>query len=322
MLPCNKMKIHRICRRVFSSINGSSTNEPVQLIFLRHGQSTWNQQNIFIGMTDTPLTNDGMREARIAGHLLLENNYGNGIDVVYTSLLRRSTKTVWIVMQELSQEWVPVIKDWRLNERNYGLLVGQNKKECVALYGKDQVKKWRRSWDCPPPPMSKSSQFWPGKDIRYKMLGVPEHMIPTHESLKDVTKRTSKFWDEVIVPQLKLKKKVLIVGHENNLRSIIKRLDDISNEEIINLELPRAIPLVYQLDPDTLKPIKMEGAAPLLSGKYLGDPEQLKRIAERDQAQVYDVSITDNLEIAPFLGQSPTGQEIELPDPTLKRKHF
>jgi len=317
---CNKLNLHRI-RRVFSSssTNGNS-KEPIQLIFLRHGQSTWNQQNIFIGMTDTPLTNDGMKEARIAGHLLLESNCG--IDVVYTSLLRRSIKTAWVVMQELNMEWITVNKDWRLNERNYGLLVGQNKKECVSLYGKDQVKKWRRSWDCPPPPMSKTSQFWPGKDIRYKVLGIPEHMIPTHESLKDVTKRTSIFWDEEIVPQLKLKKKILIVGHENNLRSLIKRLDDISDEEIINLELPRAIPLVYHLDPDTLKPIKMDGAAPLLNGKYLGDPEQLRRIAERDQAQVYDVSITDNLEIAPFLGHSPTGTTIDLPDASLKRKHF
>ena len=314
---CNKLNLHKIGRRAFSSISGK---ESIQLIFLRHGQSTWNQQNIFIGMTDTPLTNDGMKEARIAGHLLLENNYS--IDIVYTSLLRRSIKTAWIVMQELGMEWVTVTKDWRLNERSYGLLVGQNKKECVSLYGKDKVKQWRRSWDCPPPPMSKTSQFWPGKDIRYKVLGIPEHMIPTHESLKDVTKRTSKFWDEVIVPQLELKKKIMIVGHENNLRSIIKRLDDISDEEIINLELPRAVPLIYHLDPDTLKPIKIEGAAPLLLGKYLGDPEQLKRIAERDLAQVYDTTITDNLEIAPFLGHSPTGQQIDLPDSNLKKKTF
>lgn len=131
----------------------AATKEPIQLIFLRHGQSTWNYQNIFIGMTDTPLTDDGMKEARIAAHLLMESNCS--FDVVYTSLLRRSIKTAWIVMQELSMEWITVIKDWRLNERNYGLLVGQNKKECVTQFGKDQVKAWRRSWDTPPPPMSK-----------------------------------------------------------------------------------------------------------------------------------------------------------------------
>lgn len=302
--------------RAMSSTSTSSSKEPIQLVFLRHGQSTWNHQNIFIGMTDTPLTEDGMKEARIAGHLLLENNIS--IDVVYTSLLRRSIKTAWIVMQELGMEWCTVIKDWRLNERNYGLLVGQNKKECVAKFGKDQVKQWRRSWDTPPPAMSKSSQYWPGKDIRYKVLGICESLIPTHESLKDVTKRTSQFWDEVIEPQLRLKKKIIIVGHENNLRSIIKRLDAISNEDIIDLELPRAIPLVYHLDPDTLKPIKLEGSANLLSGKYLGDAEQIKTIAARDLMQVYDTSIKENLEVAPFLGVITNN----LPDASLKRKHF
>ena len=235
-----------------------SNNKPLELIFLRHGQSTWNKDNIFIGMTDTPLTLDGNAEARVAGRLLLEEKYS--FDVVYTSLLRRSTKTVWLVMQELGMEWTPVVKDWRLNERSYGALVGRNKKQCVEEYGADQVKLCRRSWDCPPPPMTRDSQYWPGKDPRYKALGILDDDIPYSESLKDVTKRTSVFWDDVIVPQLKHKKKVLIVGHENNLRSIIKRVDDISEQDILHIELPRAIPLVYNLDPVTLKPIRMEGA--------------------------------------------------------------
>jgi len=145
----NLFKVKGLNSRTLSA----ATKEPIQLIFLRHGQSTWNYQNIFIGMTDTPLTDDGMKEARIASHLLMESNCS--FDVVYTSLLRRSIKTAWIVMQESNMEWVTVIKDWRLNERNYGLLVGQNKKECVNQFGKDQVKAWRRSWDTPPPPMSK-----------------------------------------------------------------------------------------------------------------------------------------------------------------------
>lgn len=152
---------------------------------------------------------------------------------------------------------VPVVKDWRLNERSYGALVGRNKKQCVEEYGKEQVKRWRRSWDEPPPPMSRDSEFFPGKDPRYKALGIYDDHIPLAESLKEVTKRSSVFWDEVIVPQLKLKKKMMIVGHENNLRSLIKRLDSISNEDILHIELPRAIPLVFELDLTTLKPIKV-----------------------------------------------------------------
>ena len=269
----------------------------IPLVFVRHGQSTWNQKNIFIGMTDTPLTPDGVLEARLAGSLL--NKYGVFFDVVYTSLLRRSTKTVWLVMQELMQEWVPVIKDWRLNERSYGALVGRNKKQCVEEFGVDQVKKWRRSWDIPPPPMSKDFMYWPGKDPRYEALGITDDMIPQSESLKDVTKRTSVFWDDVIVPQLKKEKRILIVGHENNLRSIIKRLDGISEENIIDVELPRAIPLYYELDENTLKPLTVEGndsPAPHLTGRYLGDPAQLKRIFDRDQKQVYDLNVKENLE--------------------------
>lgn len=274
-----------------------SDNDYLPLVFVRHGQSTWNQKNIFIGMTDTPLTEDGILEARVAGRLLAGESYV--FDKVYTSLLRRSTKTVWLIMQELGLEWVPVVKDWRLNERNYGTLVGRNKKQCVEEYGKDQVKRWRRSWDEPPPNMSKDFKYWPGKDPRYEVLGIDIDQIPLAESLKDVTVRTSKFWDEEIVPNLKAGKKLMIVGHENNLRSIIKRLDNISNEDILNVELPRAIPLLYHLDKKTLQPIKLPGAAKLLNGKYLSDRSQLDRIAERDQKQVYDLNVKENLETGP-----------------------
>jgi 2,3-bisphosphoglycerate-dependent phosphoglycerate mutase len=285
--------------------------ETIPLVFLRHGQSTWNQQNIFIGMTDTPLTVDGVQEARIAGRLLASDPRIQGFDMVYSSLLRRATKTVWLALEELGWEWVPVIKDWRLNERSYGALVGRNKKQCVEQYGKDLVKKWRRSWDIPPPPMTRDSEFWPGQDPRYDALGLSLQNFPLSESLKDVTRRTSKFWDEVIVPQLKQKKRLMIVGHENNLRSIIKRLDNISDESIIHVELPRAIPLLYELDPDTLKPVKFDdhayGDASFtpgkssstnvpLSGRYIFDKERLRLIAERDQKQVYDLAITSSLE--------------------------
>lgn len=282
----------------------SSGKSYIPVVFLRHGQSTWNQQNIFIGMTDTPLTSQGVVEAKQAGTLLSEHNVT--IDVVYTSLLRRSTKTVWLALQEMGLEWVITIKDWRLNERNYGALVGRNKKQCVEEFGKDQVKQWRRSWDTPPPPMSRDNEYYPYKEPRYQQLGVTEEQIPLSESLKDVTKRTSQFWDEIIQPQLQAiakgnlpagaPKNIMIVGHENNLRSIIKRLDGISNEDIINIELPRAIPLLFHLDPETFKPIKLEGAAQGLNGKYLCCPEKLAEIAQRDIRQVYDLSAQENLE--------------------------
>jgi len=241
-------------------------------------------------MTDTPLTPEGAMEARVAGRMLLVNKMN--IDVVYTSLLRRSTKTAWLVMQELGLEWVPTHKTWLLNERNYGALVGKNKKMCVEQYGKDQVKKWRRSWDCPPPPMDKSSEYWPGKDPRYAALGINVDDLPLSESLKDVTKRTSVFWDTSIVPELKKGKMVMIVGHENNLRSIIKRVDNISDEDILHVELPRAVPLVYKFDLLTMKPIgerDLVGAAKGLTGRYLERDSELAKVAEREYKLVYDL---------------------------------
>eukprot|EP01041_Mallomonas_annulata_P009679 gene9679-20124_t len=293
----NNIRLNSKINSKYLSSSSSSENNYLQLVFLRHGQSTWNQKNIFIGMTDTPLTEDGILEARAAGRLLAVE--GIQFDLVYTSLLRRSTKTVWLVMQELALEWVPIVKDWRLNERNYGALVGLHKKECVEEYGKDQVKRWRRSWDEPPPAMTKDYKYWPGHDYRYEMLGINVDEIPLAESLKEVTERTSKFWDEEIAPQLRKQKKLLIVGHENNLRSIIKRLDNISNDDIINLELPRAIPLLYYLDPITLEPIKQPDSAKMLSGKYLSDKKSLEKIAERDHKQVYDLNVKENLETGP-----------------------
>jgi 2,3-bisphosphoglycerate-dependent phosphoglycerate mutase len=214
-------------------------------------------------------------------------------------------------MQELQQEWVPVVKDWRLNERNYGALVGRNKKQCVEEYGSEQVRKWRRSWDTPPPPMDTNSRFWPARDPRYQTLGIKEEDIPRSESLKEVTTRTTDFWDNVIVPQLKERKRILIVGHENNLRSIIKRLDGISNEDIIDVELPRAIPLIVTLDANTLKPIRsQDSASKHLSGRYLGDKKAIDAIAERDLKQVYDLSVKDNLEATHALGG---GGNVHLP---------
>jgi 2,3-bisphosphoglycerate-dependent phosphoglycerate mutase len=274
----------RLCTTKASS--SSSTHLP--LIFLRHGQSTWNKANIFIGMTDTPLTIEGENEARLAGQLLeMHPEYSKKLDEVHTSLLRRSTHTAWLVMKELGLEWVPLSKHFALNERSYGALVGQNKKHCMEIHGKDKVKLWRRSWDLPPPPMDKSSPYWPYKDQRYASLGIPESAIPLSESLKDVTVRTSQFWDSTIVPLLRQGKRLMIVGHENNLRSIIKRLDNISESDILHVELPRAVPLVFHLDPVTLKPIPMANNAAGLSGRYLMNPAELDAIAIRDHALVY-----------------------------------
>ena len=238
-------------------------------------------------MTDTPLTEEGLEEARGAGALLRGHPQYAAFDGAHTSLLRRSTATMWTVLSELGLEWLPVTKSFALNERSYGALVGKNKKECVDKFGKDQVKLWRRSWDTPPPPMDRDHQFWPFKEPRYAKLGIKEEDIPLSESLKDVTKRTSKYWDETIRPQLLAGKRLLIVGHENNLRSILKRLDNISDDDILQIELPRAVPLVYHLDRKTLRPIPLPQPAPGLSGRYLMNPQQLAQIAVRDHTLVY-----------------------------------
>lgn len=214
--------LRHISSRTFSS---TKSTPHIPIVFLRHGQSTWNKSNRFIGMNDTPLTADGELEAIQAGHLLnMHGEYANNFDCVFTSLLKRSTHTVWLALKQMGLEHLPVEKTFYLNERSYGDLVGRNKKELVELYGKEQVRAWRRSWDTPPPPMSKDSPYWPYKDPRYAKLGIREEDIPYSESLKDVTKRTSKFWDNSITPLLKQGKRLLLVGHENNLRSIIKRL--------------------------------------------------------------------------------------------------
>eukprot|EP00640_Fibrocapsa_japonica_P001552 CAMPEP_0113934724 /NCGR_PEP_ID=MMETSP1339-20121228/2004_1 /TAXON_ID=94617 /ORGANISM="Fibrocapsa japonica" /LENGTH=390 /DNA_ID=CAMNT_0000936639 /DNA_START=225 /DNA_END=1397 /DNA_ORIENTATION=+ /assembly_acc=CAM_ASM_000762 len=265
----------------------------IPVVFVRHGQSTWNKANRFIGWTDTELTEDGIIEAQTAGKLLREAGYQ--FDEVYTSYLKRAIKTTWIVLDEIAQHYIPVISDWRLNERSYGDLVGRFKKQCVEEYGVDQVKTWRRSYDIPPPPMDTSNPLFPGNDPRYDHL--PREWLPLSESLEDTSRRSLWFWEEQVLPAIKAGKRVLISGHENNLRSLLMHLDQVPPEEIRHVELPRAVPLVYALDPLTLTPIKLDGAAPWLSGRYLGDPDQLKRIMERDVKQVYDTSVKENLEL-------------------------
>ncbi|GAX26301.1 hypothetical protein FisN_16Lh137 [Fistulifera solaris] len=289
-----KTAVARGHKASFTSLNQDT---PYQLCFLRHGQSTWNRDNRFIGWTDTPLTDDGVLEARVAGQMMF--NAGIRFDEVHTSLLRRTIRTANLALMELGQEYLPVYKHWRLNERSYGDLVGKNKKEVVSQFGVDQVKRWRRSYDEPPPPMTRDHPYYPGKDPRYREM---LNSIPESESLHDTMKRSSVYWDEVIAPSLRDGKTVLIVGHENNLRSLIMRLEDIGKEDIINLCLPRAVPLAYRLD-ENLKPVarkdgKLDEATGYLRGEWLGGDKAVRDILQRDRQQVYDTSITTNLEMS------------------------
>jgi len=281
--------------RKYTSLNSDT---PFKLCFLRHGQSTWNRDNRFIGWTDTPLTDDGVLEARVAGQMLARSDMK--FDEVHTSLLRRSIRTTNLVLMELGQEYIPVHKHWRLNERHYGDLVGKNKKEVVKLHGKDQVQRWRRSWDEPPPPMRDDHEYHPGMDPRYRNL---VHDIPKCESLKCTLKRSKEYWESVIIPSLRSGRTVLIVGHENNLRSLIMNLEGIAEEDIINLCLPRAVPLAYRLD-ENFKPVgradgKLDEATGFLRGEWLGGDDAVREILDRDRKQVYDTSIEKNLEIGP-----------------------
>lgn len=288
----DKEKNNRSCE--FTSLNQET---PFQLCFLRHGQSTWNRDNRFIGWTDTPLTDDGVLEARVAGQMLFQS--GIRFDEAHTSLLRRCIRTTNLVLMELGQEYIPLYKNWRLNERNYGALVGQNKKEAVEVFGAKQVKLWRRSYDNPPPPMPYDHPYHPARDPRYRMM--KEH-IPCSESLKDTLARSSVYWKQVLQPSLREGKTVLVVGHENNLRSIIMQLEGIKPEDIINLDIPRAVPLAYRLDLETMKPLdrpdgKLDEATGYLRGVWLGGDRAVSEILKRDHKQVYDTAERRNLEV-------------------------
>lgn len=280
-------------KRKFHSLNSKTS---YNLCFLRHGQSTWNRDNRFIGWTDTPLTDDGVLEARVAGQMLARS--GMKFDEVHTSLLRRCIRTTNLVLMEMGQEYIPVNKHWRLNERHYGDLVGKNKKEVVKVHGKDQVKLWRRSWDVPPPPMAADHAFHPALDPRYRDV---LDKIPNCESLKCTLARSRVYWKDKVVPKLAEGRTILIVGHENNLRSLIMNLEGIPEDDIINLCLPRAIPLAYRLD-ENFQPLdrpdgKLDEATGFLRGEWLGGDDAVKEILERDRKQVYDTTIEENLEI-------------------------
>ncbi|XP_078421182.1 phosphoglycerate mutase 1b [Cetorhinus maximus] len=236
-----------------------------RLVLIRHGESTWNQENRFCGWFDADLSDSGTQEAARGARALSEAGYQ--FDICYTSVLKRAIRTLWAVLEGIDQMWLPVVRSWRLNERHYGGLTGLNKAETAAKHGEQQVKIWRRSFDVPPPPMESDHDFYSiiSKDRRYADLSEDE--LPACESLKDTIARALPFWDEEIVPQIKAGKRVLIAAHGNSLRGIVKHLEGMSEEAIMELNLPTGIPIMYELDKN-LKPVK-----PM---QFLGDEETVK----------------------------------------------
>jgi 2,3-bisphosphoglycerate-dependent phosphoglycerate mutase len=238
-----------------------------KLVLLRHGQSQWNQDNRFTGWVDVPLSPLGVEEATNGAKLLREA--GLGFDIAFTSVLKRAIKTLWITLEELDLMWIPVVRSWRINERMYGGLQGLDKAETSQRHGEAQVKIWRRSYDVPPPPLEESSEYWPGRDPRYAKLKPSE--LPSSECLKDTVERFLPFWESDIAPAIRRGERVLIAAHGNSLRALVKHLDNVSDDEIVELNIPTGIPLVYELDAN-LKPLKPR--------YYLGDPEAAERAAK------------------------------------------
>lgn len=237
-----------------------------KMVLIRHGESTWNRENRFTGWTDVDLSEKGVAEAIEGGRLL--KGEGFQFDIGYTSLLRRAIKTYNEVTEQLDQMWIPVKRSWRLNERHYGALQGLNKSETAAQFGEDQVKVWRRSYDIPPPPLTLGDDRFPGKDRRYAGLTPAE--LPLTECLKDTVARFLPLWHDDIAPTIKSGKRVLIVAHGNSLRALVMYLDQVSEADIVELNIPTGVPLVYELDGD-LKPTR---------SYYLGDPERVRAAME------------------------------------------
>jgi 2,3-bisphosphoglycerate-dependent phosphoglycerate mutase len=236
-----------------------------KLVLVRHGQSTWNLENRFTGWTDVDLTEQGCTEARSGGKLLKGSNFD--FDIAYTSVLRRAIRTLWLVMEETGLEWIPVVRAWQLNERHYGALQGLNKSETAAKYGDEQVKIWRRSYDVPPPALDLNDERHPRFDRRY--AGLKPGEIPSTESLKITLNRVLPYWHSTLAPEILSGKRVLVVAHGNSLRAMVKYLDNVSDAEIPELNIPTGIPLVYELT-DDLKPV---------THYYLGDPEAAAKAA-------------------------------------------
>jgi 2,3-bisphosphoglycerate-dependent phosphoglycerate mutase len=236
------------------------------LVLLRHGESTWNKENRFTGWTDVDLTDKGREEAREAGRLMTAEGFA--FDIAHTSVLKRAVRTLWVALDEMDLLWVPVQRSWRLNERHYGDLQGLNKSETAARHGDAQVKIWRRSYDIPPPPLAPGDPRHPSRDRRY--AGLAPNQVPLTESLKDTVARFLPYWHESIAPDVRAGKQVLIAAHGNSLRALVKFLDNVPEQEIVELNIPTGIPLVYHLD-ESLRPLKKY---------YLGDQEAAARKAE------------------------------------------
>ncbi len=234
----------------------------IRLVLLRHGESIWNKENKFTGWTDVDLSEKGISEAKESGKVL--KNEGYVFDAAFTSVLKRAIKTLWFVLDEMDLTWIPIYNSWRLNERHYGALQGLNKSEMAQKFGEDKVLIWRRSYDVPPMALEKKDPRYPGNDPRYK--GLSEKDIPLTESLKETIARVVPYWKETIAPALKSGKRVIVAAHGNSLRALVKYLDNISEEEIVKLNIPTGIPLVYEFTKD-LKPLKHY---------YLGDQEKIQ----------------------------------------------
>jgi len=242
-----------------------------KLVIVRHGESTWNKENRFTGWTDVDLSEKGKEEATEGGQVLKREGYR--FDVAFTSVLKRAIRTLWTIQDEMDLMWIPVHRSWRLNERHYGALQGLNKAETAARFGEGQVKIWRRSYDVPPPVLTPDDERYPGHDPRYQSLSQAD--LPLTECLKDTVARVMPLWNETIAPAIRSGQRVLIAAHGNSLRALVKYLDNISEADIVELNIPTGMPLVYELD-DDLKP---------LNRYYLGDPEKVKAAMEAVAAQ-------------------------------------
>ena len=242
-----------------------------KIVLLRHGESTWNKENRFTGWTDVDLSEKGLEEAKKAGETLKKEGFV--FDVAFTSVLKRAIRTLWITLDGMDLMWIPVYNSWRLNERHYGSLQGLNKSEMAAKFGEEQVLVWRRSYDVPPPALEKTDPRSPANDPRYKNMDAKD--IPLTECLKDTVARFLPYWHQEIAPAVKSGKRVIVAAHGNSLRALVKYLDNVSEKDIVSLNIPTAMPLVYELDED-LKPIKHY---------YLGDPEEVKKAMAAVAAQ-------------------------------------
>jgi len=242
-----------------------------KIVLLRHGESVWNKENKFTGWTDVDLSEKGINEAIQSGKVLREQGYT--FDLAFTSVLKRAIKTLYLTLEQMDLLWIPVYKTWRLNERHYGALQGYNKSEMAKKMGEEQVHIWRRSYDIQPPALEKSDERYPGHDLRYSLLDAKD--IPTTECLKDTVDRFLPYWHDIIAEELKTDKKIIIAAHGNSLRALVKYLDDMSDEDIVKLNIPTGVPLVYELD-DQLKPIKHY---------YIGDQEKIQEAMDKVKNQ-------------------------------------